>query len=623
MRPKSWGVWSILACMVFAVSLAASASAKDELFVVAANQDGDANFMLNNVDGTFSSQNIMQLTRSSGISLPFKISFGNGLGDFDNDGDLDYIMGMGYKSGYIFLSENLGLSADPAAPGYQFAGPLIIAAWGNGSFPMDMAVADFNEDGKTDFIVSVAGSTSTLLYLGDKCANDSKCFSFSPVILENSQPMFSAGADAADFNNDGHVDFVVAPADPKKLFSSGDPGQFYVVLGKGGRTLDDDPALFEDPISFDSYNKKPVWGVAAADFTGDGIADIAAVSDGYLLIYEGVGDGTFNDPDCDGDPKFPCYDEFKFAPFSPIDNFDFDGDGDQDLIAANLASEKTGVAVLLGNDDGTFTYEVNDYEEPVVYLGGTTGERVALTAAPYESNRNPVAVIEPAYLEVMAGKKVELDGSLSTDDDGKIASYWWDFGDATASGAKPDHIYYQAGIYKVALTVTDDKGAVDSVQVEVKVLPVPVTVKFSPYKLNLKSKDKWLLATIKMPDGYDVAQIDPDSITLATETSEPIRASLEYKHSFMAKIWRKIQRRMNVLAVKFNRQAVIEAIGGPNDNSVLKVEGRVFHNNGLADFAGSGTIKTYEKQKRWKWGFLKTRPKKSGHKSTENCAKRR
>jgi len=583
--------------MVFAVSLAASASAKEELFVAAASLNGDAIFMTSNGDATFSSQDIMQLTTSSSISLPFKFSYGNGLGDFDNDGDLDYIMGMGYASGYIFLSENLGLSVDPTAPGYQFAKPISIAAWGIGSFPMDMAVADFNEDGKADFIMSIADSTSTLLYLGNDCPDDSKCFSFSPVILENSQPLFSSGADAADFNNDGHLDFVVAPADPEKFFASGDPGPFYVVLGKGDSTLDDDPALFENPITFDSYSKLPVWGVAAADFTGDGIADIAAVSDGYLLIYEGIGDGTFSYPDCVGNPKIHCYDEFEFTPFSPIDNIDFDGDGDQDLIAANLASAPTGVAVLLGNNDGTFAHEVDDDGEAVIHLGGTGSERVAMTAASYESNRNPVAVIEPAYLEVMAGQNFVLDGSLSTDDDGKIVAYWWDFGDATASGAMPDHIYYQAGIYPVTLTVTDDKGAVDSVQIEVKVLPVPATVKFSPYKLVLKSRDKWIRATIKMPDGFDVAQIDPNSITLVSETSDSIPACPEYKHSFLAKIWRKIQRRMNAVTVKFDRQAVIEAIGGPSDYSVLKVEGKVSCNNGLADFAGTGVIKIYEKRK--------------------------
>ena len=190
--------------------------------------------------------------------------------------------------------------------------------------------------------------------------------------------------------------------------------------------------------------------------------------------------------------------------------------------------------------------------------------------------------------------------------DGKIVAYWWDFGDATASGVMPEHIYYQAGIYPVTLTVADDKGAVDSAQIEVKVLPVPAEVKFSPYKLDLKSRDKWIRATIKMPDGFDVARIDPGSITLSTGTSDPIPACLEYRHSFLAKIWRKIKRRMNLVTVKFDRKAVIEAIGGPNDNSALKVQGRISYNSGLADFAGTGVIKTYEKRKRW--GLFQRKP---------------
>ena len=57
-----------------------------------------------------------------------------------------------------------------------------------------------------------------------------------------------------------------------------------------------------------------------------------------------------------------------------------------------------------------------------------------------------------------------FDGSGSSDADGTIASYAWDFGDgATGTGAKPDHTYATAGDYTVALTVTDNDGATDTV----------------------------------------------------------------------------------------------------------------------------------------------------------------
>lgn len=55
-----------------------------------------------------------------------------------------------------------------------------------------------------------------------------------------------------------------------------------------------------------------------------------------------------------------------------------------------------------------------------------------------------------------------FDGSGSTDSDGTIVSYEWDFGDGnTATGATANHSYALAGDYTVTLTVTDDQAATD------------------------------------------------------------------------------------------------------------------------------------------------------------------
>jgi PKD repeat protein len=51
----------------------------------------------------------------------------------------------------------------------------------------------------------------------------------------------------------------------------------------------------------------------------------------------------------------------------------------------------------------------------------------------------------------------------SEDEDGRIESRHWDFGDgATSTGRNPSHRYESAGRYEVILTVTDDDGAEDS-----------------------------------------------------------------------------------------------------------------------------------------------------------------
>ena len=53
-----------------------------------------------------------------------------------------------------------------------------------------------------------------------------------------------------------------------------------------------------------------------------------------------------------------------------------------------------------------------------------------------------------------------LDGSGSTDPEGPIQSYAWDFGDgATATGATTPHTYAAAGTFTVRLTVLDGEGA--------------------------------------------------------------------------------------------------------------------------------------------------------------------
>jgi PKD repeat protein len=71
-------------------------------------------------------------------------------------------------------------------------------------------------------------------------------------------------------------------------------------------------------------------------------------------------------------------------------------------------------------------------------------------------NQPPVAVARG----ICSGLSCSFSSAGSTDPDGTIRSYGWDFGDgSTATGAAPQHSYAVAGSYSVRLTVTDDGGA--------------------------------------------------------------------------------------------------------------------------------------------------------------------
>ncbi len=67
-------------------------------------------------------------------------------------------------------------------------------------------------------------------------------------------------------------------------------------------------------------------------------------------------------------------------------------------------------------------------------------------------------------------RSVKLDGSKSTDPDGLITSYQWNFGDGiSGSGKVVYHTYTTRGTFTVNLTVTDDKSAADADTAIVKV----------------------------------------------------------------------------------------------------------------------------------------------------------
>ncbi|NYI43474.1 PKD repeat protein [Nocardioides aromaticivorans] len=68
-----------------------------------------------------------------------------------------------------------------------------------------------------------------------------------------------------------------------------------------------------------------------------------------------------------------------------------------------------------------------------------------------------------SFTTTCAGQTCAFDGRASTDADGTVVGWSWDFGDGTtATGPQPSHLYTAAGTYQVTLTVTDERGGTGS-----------------------------------------------------------------------------------------------------------------------------------------------------------------
>ncbi|MFC5381901.1 PKD domain-containing protein [Aquipuribacter nitratireducens] len=90
-----------------------------------------------------------------------------------------------------------------------------------------------------------------------------------------------------------------------------------------------------------------------------------------------------------------------------------------------------------------------------------TSRQVTVTAPPPPppGNRAPTA----SFTTTVSGLAVSADGRASSDPDGTVTAWAWDFGDgAVAAGATTGHTYAAAGTYTIRLTVTDDDGATHS-----------------------------------------------------------------------------------------------------------------------------------------------------------------
>ena len=117
----------------------------------------------------------------------------------------------------------------------------------------------------------------------------------------------------------------------------------------------------------------------------------------------------------------------------------------------------------------TFPTALTAEEVRALWASGVAG---GIAAVP--ENRPPQA----AFSFTTDGLSASVDAGASSDPDGTVAAYRWDFGDgSTATGRTASHTFAAPGTYPVTLVVTDDAGASSELtrSITVSAPPQPAT----------------------------------------------------------------------------------------------------------------------------------------------------
>jgi hypothetical protein len=331
--------------------------------------------LLGNGDGTFGPAVVTRFGGALGGLADFKLA------DVNGDGQLD-IVAVNSSGAQPLLSVALGNGDGTFQFPYAFVAP--------GFIPNSIAVADFNGDGIPDAAIA---SRETFCDSEGFCQTTGAVTLFlgtgsgrfgAPTVVN---PVPGAGSiTVGDFNGDGIPDLLTV----NSAFDNS--GSISVLFGNGDGT-------FQRPVN--SPRPRSALGSAVgADFNGDGILDVAAVSPSLnaVSVFQGNGDGTFQAP-------------VNYAVGSnPLGLAvgDFNGDGFPDLVTANFGASRD-VSVLINAGDRTGPHGT---PATLASVDPSSNEVVASTRRLAPENQLPPGIVTGAdrFLSVQSGGE---DGLVS------------------------------------------------------------------------------------------------------------------------------------------------------------------------------------------------------------------
>jgi uncharacterized repeat protein (TIGR01451 family) len=345
----------------FADIVAARASSPSNFSVLIGNGDGTFAAAANYSHGGAGSPSIaigdansdgapdLVFTLGNADTLNVKIELGNGHGAFPDDGIISYTAG-GAPVAAVLADFNSDGKPDIATANGTSANVSVLlnssvchvncgtivptSNYGAGNAPRQVALGDFNRDGKPDVAVANAGANTIGILLGNGDGTLVPAANYTVGATPRSVVL-------ADFNRDGKSDLAVANSGASSV-------SILIGQGNGAFATAVNHAVGPGPSS-----------VAVGDFNLDGKPDLVtangaglAGSDNNVSVRLGNGDGTFAAAVHYGDGGFQA---------ASVAVGDFNGDGSPDLVVANHALAQESYSVLMGNGDGTFAPYLIDF----------------------------------------------------------------------------------------------------------------------------------------------------------------------------------------------------------------------------------------------------------------------
>jgi len=313
-----------------------------------------------------------------GTPVPPARDFGSGAGgDFDNDGDIDILVGNspgGLETTYLMINDGSGnfLANWQLLPDFLYQEEPQVRSFQ----PNNYLWEDMDGDGKIDLVTAPVGYNGEVparwsggIYWNDGSGDFSKAtlmpFVPTPGIPigwhyrddPNGIPESEGGMAAMDIDNDGDKDMLVVwnPDVDDTV-----PSSLQVWVNKGGRVFVDETVARVGAPPQDGMSRVLVTVVHALDFNQDGCEDLLFTQDvSYAL------DSPLWLNNCQGyftpltEPVFPK----RGGTRVPLD---YDGDGDIDLI--HMRPETTRYTGLEGCDENEGHIDASDHIDFAVLL---------------------------------------------------------------------------------------------------------------------------------------------------------------------------------------------------------------------------------------------------------------